>query len=116
MKFLVVDDEPLIRLGLVSLIEDWGHEAAEAADAAAAIQRLERDSFHFVITDVDMPGSMDGLALIQYVAGKWPPVRLIVVSGKVSLQQSQLPDGARFIPKPYADDVLFAAVREMQPA
>lgn len=114
MRVLVVDDEPLIRLGLVSLIEEWGFEALEAGSAVEAIQELEKWDVQFVITDVDMPGSMDGIALAQYAADKWPPIRLIVVSGKVSLERGQLPNGARFIPKPYSDDVLLGAVREMQ--
>lgn len=114
MKVLVVDDEPLIRLGLVSLVGDWGYEAIEAVDAADAIIHLERNDIAFVITDVDMPGSMDGIALARYVASRWPPIRLIVVSGKVTLKETDLPVGARFIPKPYREDVLLAAVRELQ--
>lgn len=114
MKVLVVDDEPLIRLGLVSLVGDWGYEALEAVDAADAIFHLERNDIAFVITDVDMPGSMDGIALARYIARRWPPIKLIVVSGKVSLNETDLPVGARFIAKPYRDDVLLAAVQELE--
>jgi CheY-like chemotaxis protein len=113
MRVLVVDDEPLIRLGLVSLVEDWGYEAVEASDAAGAIRMLESTSIDFVITDVDMPGSMDGLALARYVSGRWPPIKLIVVSGKVRAEDASMPEGARFLSKPYQDEVLLASIRDM---
>ena len=66
MRILVVDDEPLIRLGLMSLVEEWGYEADMAGDARSAIALMERERFDLVITDVDMPG-MDGIALANYV-------------------------------------------------
>lgn len=115
MKILVVEDEPLIRLGLVSLLEDWGHEAFSAANSATAIAALEANaSIELVITDVDMPGTMDGIALAKYVAKRWPPVRLIVVSGKVAPAERDLPEGARFFSKPYQDQVLHTAIEEMR--
>lgn len=115
MKILIVDDEPLIRLGLASLVEEWGYEALEAGNAAGAVVWLERDSgIELVITDVDMPGSMDGVDLARLVARRWPPVRLIVCSGKVALESAELPTGARFISKPFSDDLLLSAIQEMQ--
>lgn len=115
MKILVVDDEPLIRLGLVSLVEEWGHEPLEAGNAAGALVCLERDSgIALVITDVDMPGAMDGLALARHAATRWPLVRLIVCSGKVALDRAELPAGARFLSKPFRDDLLLSAIEEMQ--
>lgn len=115
MKILVVDDEPLIRLGLVSLLEDWGHQALSASDAATAIAALEANELiELVITDVDMPGTMDGIALARYVAGRWPPIRLIVVSGKVGPADFDLPEGARFFSKPYRDQMMHSAIEEMQ--
>lgn len=115
MNILVVEDEPLIRIGLVSLLVDWGHEVFSAGDAAAAIATLEANqSIELVITDVDMPGTMDGIALAKYVAGRWPPVRLIVVSGKVAPTDCDLPEGARFFSKPYQDQVLHTAIEGMR--
>lgn len=115
MSILVVDDEPLIRLGLVSLLEEWGYEAFSVGNATAAIAMLEANrSIELVITDVDMPGTMDGIALATYVAARWPPVRLIVVSGKVVPADRELPDGARFFSKPYHDQVMHAAIEEMR--
>ena len=66
-----------------------------------------------VFTDIDMPGSMDGLKLAHYIATRWPPIRLIVASGKMIVQASHLPQGARFFGKPYADAAVSNALREM---
>jgi CheY-like chemotaxis protein len=112
MKILVVEDEPLIRLGLASVIEEAGYEVLEAANASEAIRVLEANSdVSLVLTDVDMPGGMDGVRLAHYVRDRWPPVQLIVISGKVGVSVGQLPNGARFLSKPYQEPVLLGAMR-----
>lgn len=114
MKVLVVEDEPLIRLGLASLIEDWGYAVVEAANADGAIRLLESDpQIRLVVTDVDMPGSMDGIKLAHHIRRHWPPIQLIVISGKVGVAPGQLPDGARFLAKPYREQVLMGLVHSM---
>jgi CheY-like chemotaxis protein len=114
MKIMVVEDEPLIRLGLASSIEDAGYEVVEAASADEAIRKLEAtDGIRLVLTDVDMPGSMDGIRLAHYVNKRWPPIRLVVISGKVGVTPGQLPEGARFIAKPYQEPALIAVVGSM---
>ena len=111
LKILVVEDEPLIRLGVVFLFEDAGYTVSEATNADEAIRRLETDpEIRLVVTDVDMPGSMDGIKLAHFVRNRWPPVRLIVVSGKVGVMPEQLPEGVPFFPKPYAESQLLSAV------
>jgi CheY-like chemotaxis protein len=113
MKVLVVEDEPLIRLGLASAIEEAGYDVAEAANASEAIRLLERDRVELVLTDVDMPGGMDGIQLAHYVRDRWPPVRLIVISGKVGVKPGELPAGARFMSKPYQEPQLLGLVQSM---
>lgn len=114
MKIMVVEDEPLIRLGMVMAIEDAGYEVIEAANADEAVRKLERaDGVKLVMTDVDMPGSMDGIKLAHFVRGRWPPIQLIVLSGKVGVQPSQLPVGAKFVSKPYQEPVLLNLVETM---
>lgn len=114
MKILVVEDEPLIRLGLVSVIEEAGYIALEAANADAAIRVLEADSsVRLVVTDVDMPGSMDGIKLAHYVNRKWPPIKLIVISGKIGVKPGELPEGARFMGKPYQEAALLDLMKTM---
>jgi CheY-like chemotaxis protein len=117
MKILVVEDEPLIRLGLVSTIEDAGYDVIEAASADDAIRQLEKtDDVRLILTDVDMPGSMDGIRLASYVRRRWPPIQLVVISGKVGVTSGQLPAGARFVSKPYQESVLLNLVETMMAA
>ena len=78
-----------------SSLENSGFIVHEAANAAEAIRCLELNSeIRLIFTDVNMPGSMDGLALARYVHGRWPPVKIIITSGHVRVQESDLPAGA----------------------
>ena len=114
MKVLVVEDEPIIRLGMVSSIEDAGYTVIEAASADEAISRLAQDSeVGVVVTDVDMPGSMDGIRLAHYVRNRWPPIQLLVISGKVGVLPGELPDGARFMSKPYQEPALLNTIETL---
>ena len=111
---LIVEDEPLIRMGAVDLIENAGFEVYEAGSADAAIALLElHKEIRLIFTDVDMPGSMDGLKLAHYVRGRWPPVKIIVTSGHVKLTEESLPGGALFLPKPYEPAQITHKVREL---
>jgi CheY-like chemotaxis protein len=111
---LIVEDEPLIRMGAVTLIEDAGFEVYEAGSADAAIALLERhEEISLIFTDVNMPGSMDGLKLAHYVRGRWPPVKIIVTSGHIKLTDERLPAGALFLPKPYDPAQIIHKVREL---
>jgi CheY-like chemotaxis protein len=99
---LVVEDEGLIRLCAMDMIEEAGFQAIEAADADEAIRILEgRNDIRAVFTDIQMPGSMDGLRLAQVVRNRWPPVALVVTSGQQTVLESDLPKGGRFLLKPY---------------
>jgi two-component system, response regulator PdtaR len=111
---LVVEDEALIRMGAADLVRAAGYEALEAGNAAHAIAILEaRPDIHLVFTDIEMPGTMDGIKLAHYISNRWPPVKLIVASGKAIVDESQLPTGARFFSKPYHDDTIVEALREL---
>ncbi len=113
-KILVVEDEPLIRLGIVIMLERSGFEAIEADTADEAISIIEaRGDILLVVTDVDMPGTMDGVKLAHYIRSKWPPIKLIVISGKVGLSTIDLPSGARFFSKPYEDAKLLHTIDRM---
>ena len=86
----------------------------EAGSADAAIVLLERHKeIRLIFTDVDMPGSMDGLKLAHYVRGRWPPVKIIVTSGHVKVTEESLPAGALFLPKPYEPAEITHRVRQM---
>ena len=111
MKVLVVEDEPFIRLGIVSSIEDAGHEVIEAANADEAVKRLATEGgVRVIVTDVDMPGSMDGIALAQRASRDWPDIGVLVISGKVGVLPSQLPSGTKFMSKPFLEPQLLSAI------
>jgi CheY-like chemotaxis protein len=106
-KILVVEDEPLVRMLAVDLVEESGFEALEASNADEAILILERNSdIRILMTDINMPGSMDGLRLAAVVRDRCPPIEIVVVSGKQALDLAKLPDRAVFLPKPYDIDKL----------
>ena len=111
---LVVEDETLLRLDIVDCLAEAGFEVEEAADAAQAISILERrQDIRLVFTDIDMPGSMDGLKLAAYVRDRWPPIKIIVTSGHVSVEPDQIPPGGRFFGKPYDRPKIAEAIRDM---
>jgi len=111
---LIVEDEILIRIGIAGELESEGFTVFEAANADAAIVLLQQQpSINLLLTDIDMPGSMDGLKLAAAVRRRWPPVKIIVTSGQVELSDADLPEGGRFFPKPYLGSMIAAAFREM---
>jgi len=94
---LVVEDESLVRLSAIDTVQAAGFEPIAAADADEAIRILEsRNDIRAVFTDVQMPGSMDGLRLARLVRDRWPPVALIVTSGQTDIMETDLPQGGRF--------------------
>lgn len=98
---LVVEDEPLVRLDAVAMLEDAGYTVLQAADADEAIKLLELHSeIRLLFTDVQMPGSMDGIKLVEAVRNRWPPVRIVVTSARP--RPVQLDDKTIFVPKPYS--------------
>ena len=111
---LVVEDEPLIRIDVVGQLEDEGYRVFEAATADQAIGILEDEpSIRLLFTDIDMPGSMDGLKLAAAVRDRWPPVKIVVTSGHRSIDVADLPDGSIFFSKPYRHKAVVASFREL---
>lgn len=111
---LVVEDEFLIREYAVEMVNEAGFEAIEAANADEAIGILEcRSDIQIVFTDVHMPGSIDGLKLAQAVRDRWPPIKLIVTSGQMTVSESALPTGGRFFSKPYQPSEIARALHEL---
>jgi len=109
---LVVEDDFLSRLHAVSLVEDAGYIAVEASNADEAITILEgRKDIRIVFTDIDMPGSMDGLKLAHAIRERWPPIELILTSGHFDIRDDELPERGRFFPKPYRDQEIISAMQ-----
>lgn len=99
---LVVEDEILIRMGIVDSLVDAGFSVLEAGNAAQAIKVLEAHSeIAFLFTDIDMPGTMDGLKLAAAVRDRWPPIKIVITSGHVKMRAEDLPVDGEFVVKPY---------------
>jgi len=110
---LVVEDEFLLRMDAADMIAAAGFEVVEAADADAAIEILEaRNDIAVIFTDIQMPGSMDGLKLARAVRGRWPPIKIIATSG-VHVGERDLPEGGRFLPKPYSSAQIVVVLRQL---
>ena len=111
---LIVEDEFLLRMDAVGMITDAGFEVVEAANADDAIEILEaRRDITVVFTDIQMPGSMDGLKLARAVRGRWPPIKIVATSGLVDVGEKDLPEGGRFLRKPYQAKALANVLLEL---
>jgi CheY-like chemotaxis protein len=111
---LIVEDETLVRLNAIEMIEADGFEVIEANNADDAILILEqRNDIRLIFTDIDMPGSMDGLKLTHFVKGRWPPIKIIATSGHAKITESDLPEGSRFLAKPYAAATITRAIHQL---
>jgi CheY-like chemotaxis protein len=111
---LVVEDEPLLRMLAVEVVEEAGFIAIEARDADEAVMLLEsRTDITLLFTDINMPGSMDGLKLAHAVRDRWPPIKILVVSGKQQLRSSDLPSNSCFVGKPYQASALVEELRSL---
>jgi len=111
---LIVEDDLLIRLNAAQIIEEAEFEVIEAANADEAFEILEtRSDITVLFTDIQMPGSMDGLKLAAAVKGRWPPIKIVATSGRVNVRASELPQGGRFLAKPYNTNELTATLREL---
>ncbi len=111
---LVVEDEPLLRMMAVDLVEDAGFEVVEAANADEAVKILEaRTDIRIVFTDIDMPGSIDGLMLAAAVRDRWPPIEIIITSGHRQISDLDLPERSVFFPKPYDSSKITATLHRM---
>ena len=109
---LTVEDETLVRDYLGEILEQAGYQVVSAANADDAIEILElRDDIRIIITDISMPGSKDGLRLAAAVRDRWPPIRIIIATGKEAPRKDEMPMASQFLPKPYAPDRVLAAVR-----
>jgi len=112
---LLVEDEPLVRMTAADGLEEAGFEVMEAANADAALSVLDArsDEVQVLFTDVNMPGSMDGMALAAKVHAKWPHVRLLISSGYARPGPDEIPDDGRFVPKPYRADTIVRHIHEL---
>ncbi len=111
---LVVEDEMLLRMRAVDMVEDAGFTPVEAVDADEAVAILEsRSDIALLFTDIQMPGSMDGLKLAHAVRERWPPIKIILVSGQLKLANIDIPTDSRFFGKPLEAKEMIAEMQDM---
>ena len=111
---LVVEDEMLLRMRAVDIVEDAGFTSVKAVDADEAVAILEsRSDIAMVFTDIQMPGSMDGLQLAHIVHKRWPPIKIILVSGQLKPTNADIPTNSRFYLKPLEAKEMNAQLQRM---
>jgi two-component system, response regulator PdtaR len=111
---LIVEDEFLLRMDAAETIGGAGFEVIQAANADEAIAILTaRSDVHVVFTDIQMPGTMDGLKLARFVRDRWPPIKIVATSGLVRVGEDDLPEGSLFLSKPYRADQIIGALRDL---
>jgi two-component sensor histidine kinase/ActR/RegA family two-component response regulator len=111
---LIVEDEMILRMRAVDIVEDAGFNPVEAVNADQAISILEsRSDISLLFTDIQMPGSIDGLKLAHAVHDRWPSVKIILVSGQVKPSDAERPENSRFFGKPLAVDQMIAELQDM---
>ena len=111
---LVVEDEMLLRMRAVDMVEDAGFTPVEAVDADEAVAILEsRSDIALLFTDIQMPGSMDGLKLAHAVHKRWPPIKIILVSGQLKLANLDIPVDSCFFGKPLEAEAVIAQMQSM---
>src|SRR5688572_12215087 len=111
---LVVEDEMLLRMRAIDIVEDAGFRSVEANNADQALAILEsRSDIALLFTDIQMPGSIDGLKLAHAVHNRWPAIKIILVSGQVKPSDADKPIDSRFFGKPLEVKRMVAELQEM---
>jgi len=112
-KILVVDDELMIRMYARDILEEAGYTVREAATAAEALRIIaDTGDVGAIVTDIDMPGAMDGLQLAKSIDASMPELAIVIMSGQVLPRRDQLPLKATFVAKPFLPDVLLMNVAQ----
>ena len=111
---LVVEDDETLRMCAANVVADAGFTAIEAANADEAVAILEsRSDIALLFTDVQMPGSMDGLRLARTVHDRWPAIKIILASGRVELSERDRPVNSRYFQKPFAMKQMIEGLQDM---
>jgi two-component system, response regulator PdtaR len=110
---LIVEDEPFVRLTGADILTEAGFEVLEAGNADEALRILEATpEVRVVFSDVEMPGSLDGLGLARHICQRWPSTGIVLTSG-YRIRAEAIPREGRFLPKPYGGPALVRHIEEM---
>ena len=111
---LIVEDEMILRMRAVDIVEDAGFCPVEAVNADEALKILEsRSDISLLFTDIQMPGSIDGLKLAHAVHDRWPSIKIILVSGQVKPTEAERPADSRFFGKPLGVEQMITELQTM---
>jgi CheY-like chemotaxis protein len=114
MVILVIEDEPLVRLFLTDFLDEAGFKVFEAVNADEAMTILQaRPDIQVIISDIEMPGSMNGLELARAVHERWPGIGIVVTSGRERPGPDDLSEKVAFLAKPYLPDTVTTLIRQM---
>jgi CheY-like chemotaxis protein len=112
---LVVEDDTLVRLFTSDFLDEAGFKVFEAVNADEALTVLSaRPDVQAVLTDIEMSGSMNGIALAKVVRERWPGVRIVLISGRSNPgPDDHLPDGVAFLTKPFLPTTVVNLLRQI---
>ena len=111
---LIVDNEDFQRIAAAEMLQAAGFKALEARSGAEAVLALEDSSnIRVLVTDIDLSAGINGIVLAACVDRRWPTIGIIMTSGKVLPMPGDVPSRAHFLPKPYTEAKMLAAVRGM---
>ena len=115
ISILIAEDEDLVRFVIVEALRDEGFEVMEVehAEGALGILRIHSARIHMLFTDIQMPGSMDGLALAHHTSQHWPWIALLITSAGPHPGRAELPETSRFLAKPYEHRHVIRHIREL---
>jgi two-component system cell cycle response regulator CpdR len=114
-KVLVVEDEPMIRLAAIDALEEAGFVVLEAATADDAMNIIDAHTIQFLFTDIQMPGQLSGVELAHVVHQRFPDAGIVVVSGRLTSADIDLPPNAQFVSKPYVFDDIAKRLKALGP-
>jgi two-component system, response regulator PdtaR len=111
---LLAEGEPLLRFFVSDLLDEAGFEVIETGSADEALTWLEvRDDVRVILTDIQMPGCLNGLDLAALVHRRWPGILILIISEEVRPNRAEIPEGGRFVAKPYESNTVIHHLREM---
>jgi CheY-like chemotaxis protein len=112
---LIVEDEPLVRLVVADALEEAGFTVLEAFDGDHAVRILEQNAnrIRVIFSDINLPGSMNGVLLARHAAQHWPWIGVLLASGRPKPEDPAMPGNARFFQKPYSIREIVKHLREL---
>jgi CheY-like chemotaxis protein len=111
---LLVEDEFLVRQTLVDILREAEFWVVEAQDADEAFELLRsRTDVAVVVTDVNMPGSMNGFEFARLVRQGWPEVGVLAISGQADPGSNDLASNTTFLRKPFRPAALIKVLQEV---